>query len=99
MHFMYFTERPYREVSEDEIIKNRSFFGVPNRLFDREVGARLYNEYIDENCYAEEVGFDGVMLNDHHATPCWMTALMNVAARVLAAIPTRAPLILRVNHT
>ena len=30
MHIMYFTERPYREVPEDEVIKNRSFFGVPN---------------------------------------------------------------------
>ena len=35
MHIMYFTERPYREVPEDEVIKNRSFFGVPNRFFDR----------------------------------------------------------------
>ena len=35
MHIMYFTERPYREVPEEEVIKNRSFFGVPNRFFDR----------------------------------------------------------------
>ena len=32
MHIMYFTERPYRDVPEDEVIKNRSFFGVPNSL-------------------------------------------------------------------
>jgi alkanesulfonate monooxygenase SsuD/methylene tetrahydromethanopterin reductase-like flavin-dependent oxidoreductase (luciferase family) len=94
MHFMYFTERPYREVSEDEIIKNRSFFGVPNRLFDREVGARLYNEYIDENCYAEEVGFDGVMLNEHHGTPFCMGAVMNVEAAILARITKRVRIVL-----
>ena len=34
MHIMYFTERPYRDVPEDEVIKNRSFFGVPNRFYD-----------------------------------------------------------------
>jgi alkanesulfonate monooxygenase SsuD/methylene tetrahydromethanopterin reductase-like flavin-dependent oxidoreductase (luciferase family) len=94
MHFMYFTERPYREVSEDEIIKNRSFFGVPNSLFDREVGARLYNEYIDENCYAEEVGFDGVMLNEHHGTPFCMGAVMNVEAAILARITKRVRIVL-----
>jgi alkanesulfonate monooxygenase SsuD/methylene tetrahydromethanopterin reductase-like flavin-dependent oxidoreductase (luciferase family) len=94
MHFMYFTERPYREVSEDEVIKNRSFFGVPNRLFDREVGARLYNEYLDENCYAEEVGFDGVMLNEHHGTPFCMGAVMNVEAAILARITKRVRIVL-----
>jgi alkanesulfonate monooxygenase SsuD/methylene tetrahydromethanopterin reductase-like flavin-dependent oxidoreductase (luciferase family) len=94
MHFMYFTERPYREVPEDEVIKNRSFFGVPNRLFDREVGARLYNEYLDENCYAEEVGFDGVMLNEHHGTPFCMGAVMNVEAAILARITKRVRIVL-----
>jgi len=80
MHIMYFTERPYREVPEEEVIKNRSFFGVPNRFFDREVGSRLYNEYLDEAVYAEEMGFDGVMLNEHHGTPFCMGAVMNVEA-------------------
>ena len=94
MHFMYFTERPYREVPEDEVIKNRSFFGVPNSLFDREVGARLYNEYLDENCYAEEVGFDGVMLNEHHGTPFCMGAVMNVEAAILARITKRVRIVL-----
>ncbi|MGH7934090.1 MAG: hypothetical protein ACREQN_13135 [Candidatus Binataceae bacterium] len=63
MHIMYFTERPYREVPEDEVIRNRSFFGVPNSFFDPQVGARLYNEYLDESVYAEEMGFDAIMLN------------------------------------
>ncbi len=53
MHLMYFTERPYREAPEEEIIRSRSFFGTPNKFFDREVGARLYNEYLDEAVYAE----------------------------------------------
>ena len=30
MHVGYFTERPHRYVSNDEIIKN-GFFGLPNR--------------------------------------------------------------------
>ena len=94
MHIMYFTERPYREVPEDEVIKNRSFFGVPNRFFDREVGARLYNEYLDEAVYAEEMGFDGVMLNEHHGTPFCMGAVMNVEAAILARITKKVRIVL-----
>jgi len=91
---MYFTERPYRDVPEDEVIKNRAFFGVPNRFFDREAGSRLYNEYLDEMVYAEDVGFDSIMLNEHHGTPFCMGAVMNVEASILARITKRARIVL-----
>jgi alkanesulfonate monooxygenase SsuD/methylene tetrahydromethanopterin reductase-like flavin-dependent oxidoreductase (luciferase family) len=94
MILMYFTERPYRDVPEDEVVKNRAFFGVPNRFFDREVGARLYNEYLDEMVYAEDVGFDAIMLNEHHGTPFCMGAVMNVEASILARITKRARIVL-----
>ncbi len=69
MIMTYFTERPYREVSEDEVFKNQAYFGLTNKFFDREAGARLYNEYLDEAVFAEEMGYDAVMLNEHHGTP------------------------------
>ena len=95
MHIMYFTERPYRDVPEEEVIKNRSFFGVPNRFFDREVGARLYNEYLDEaGLCRRDVGFDGVMLNEHHGTPFCMGAVMNVEAAILARITKKSRIVL-----
>jgi alkanesulfonate monooxygenase SsuD/methylene tetrahydromethanopterin reductase-like flavin-dependent oxidoreductase (luciferase family) len=94
MNLMYFTERPYRDVPEDEVIKNRAFFGVPNRFFDREAGSRLYNEYLDEMVYAEEVGFDSIMLNEHHGTPFCMGGVMNVEASILARITKKARIVL-----
>jgi alkanesulfonate monooxygenase SsuD/methylene tetrahydromethanopterin reductase-like flavin-dependent oxidoreductase (luciferase family) len=94
MNLMYFTERPYRDVPEDEVIKNRGFFGVSNKFFDREVGSRLYNEYLDEMVYAEEVGFDAIMLNEHHGTPFCMGGVMNVEASILARITKKARIIL-----
>ncbi|MBV8054889.1 MAG: LLM class flavin-dependent oxidoreductase, partial [Deltaproteobacteria bacterium] len=72
MHIMFFTERAYHgnpEVLENEIFKRRSFFGVPNKFFDAQKGAQLLNEYIDEKILCDELGFDGVMLNEHHGTP------------------------------
>jgi alkanesulfonate monooxygenase SsuD/methylene tetrahydromethanopterin reductase-like flavin-dependent oxidoreductase (luciferase family) len=99
MHIMHFTERPYKDVPEEEVIKNRSFFGVPNRFYDPMVGAELYNEYIDEACYAEEVGFDAIMLNEHHGTPFCMGAVMNVEASVLARATKRVRIVLLGNPT
>src|SRR5579883_716285 len=94
MFIMYFTERPYREVPEEEIIRSRSFFGTPNKFFDHEVGARLYNEYLDEAVYAEELGFDGVMLNEHHSTPGCMGGVMDVEAAILARITKQLKIVL-----
>jgi len=94
MHIMHFTERPYKYVPEDEVIKNRSFFGVPNTFYDPKLGADLYNEYLDEACYAEEVGFDAIMLNEHHGNPFCMGAVMNVEAAILARITKRARIVL-----
>ncbi|HJU11503.1 MAG TPA: LLM class flavin-dependent oxidoreductase [Candidatus Binataceae bacterium] len=94
MHMMYFTERPYRDVPEEEVIRNRSFFGVPNSFYDPEVGARYYNEYIDEAIYAEELGFDAIMLNEHHGTPFCMGSVMNVEAAILARVTKKARIVL-----
>ncbi len=94
MHIMHFTERPYKYVPEDEVIKNRSFFGVSNTFYDPKLGADLYNEYLDEACYAEEVGFDAIMLNEHHGNPFCMGAVMNVEAAILARITKRARIVL-----
>jgi alkanesulfonate monooxygenase SsuD/methylene tetrahydromethanopterin reductase-like flavin-dependent oxidoreductase (luciferase family) len=94
MHMMYFTERPYRSVPEEEVIRNRSFFGVPNTFYDPEVGAHYYNEYIDEAIYAEELGFDAIMLNEHHGTPFCMGAVMNVEAAILARVTKKARIVL-----
>ncbi|HLW70072.1 MAG TPA: LLM class flavin-dependent oxidoreductase [Candidatus Binataceae bacterium] len=91
---MYFTERPYRDVPEDEVIKHGAFFGLSNKFFDREVGARLYQEYLDEAVYAEEVGFDAVMLNEHHGTPFCMGGVMNVEAAILARITEKIKIVL-----
>ena len=50
------------------------------------MGASLYNRYLDEKIYAEEMGFDGLMLNEHHSTPFCMGGAMNVEASILARL-------------
>jgi alkanesulfonate monooxygenase SsuD/methylene tetrahydromethanopterin reductase-like flavin-dependent oxidoreductase (luciferase family) len=102
MHIMFFTERAYHgnpEVLENEIFKRRSFFGVPNKFFDAQKGAQLLNEYIDEKIYCDELGFDGVMLNEHHGTPFCMGAVMDVEASVLARATKKVKIVLLGNPT
>jgi alkanesulfonate monooxygenase SsuD/methylene tetrahydromethanopterin reductase-like flavin-dependent oxidoreductase (luciferase family) len=94
MQLLYFHERPYGYVPEEEVIKNRGFFGVPNRFFDPEKGSELYNTYLDEMVYVEEMGLDGVVLNEHHGTPFCMGAVMDVEAAILARITKKMKIVL-----
>ena len=93
----YFTERPYQDPKS-------GYFGstgrpiqdltVSNADYDPELGAALYNRYLDEKVYAEEMGFDCLMLNEHHSTPFCMGGAMNVEAAILARITKKAKIAL-----
>ena len=91
---MYFTERSYYHAPEDEIIRNRGFFGLPNRFHDAQKASDLYHMYLDEAVYAEEMGFDAIMLNEHHGTPYCMGSVMDVEAAILARITSRIKIVL-----
>jgi alkanesulfonate monooxygenase SsuD/methylene tetrahydromethanopterin reductase-like flavin-dependent oxidoreductase (luciferase family) len=67
---------------------------VSNESFDPIMAAGLYNRYLDEKIYAEEMGFDGLMLNEHHNTAFCMGGAMNVEASILARITKRAKIVL-----
>ena len=90
----YFTERPVRWVPEEVILRNGAHFAVSNSYFDRERAAEDYNYYIDENLYAEELGFDIVALNEHHGNPFCMGSVMNVEAGILARLTKKARILL-----
>src|SRR5262245_45861125 len=95
MHLMYFTEQPmsaYPEQAGRDFGATALMFS--NRHFDPVAGSRLYNQYIEHYQLAEEVGFDGIMLNEHHNAPFCMQAKCNVFASILAAITQRVKIVL-----
>lgn len=94
MQIHYFTERPYRYLDEDTILDHGSFFSLPNSHFDRRRGAELYNAYLDEMVLCEEVGFDGVALNEHHGNPICLGGAMHLEAAILARITKRVKIML-----
>ena len=57
---------------------------VPNSLYDPAEGHRLYNRYLDELIYAEELGFDGVCMNEHHQNAYGNMPSPNLVAFALA---------------
>ena len=93
----YFTERPYQDQSSGYFgATGRSItdLTMSNSSYDPKLGADLYNRYLDEKIFAEEMGFDGLMLNEHHSTPFCMGGVMNLEAAILARITQRAKIVL-----
>jgi alkanesulfonate monooxygenase SsuD/methylene tetrahydromethanopterin reductase-like flavin-dependent oxidoreductase (luciferase family) len=93
----YFTERPYQDPDSGyfgRTGKPIEDLSMSNASYDPVLGSRLYNRYLDEKIYAEQQGFDGLMLNEHHSTPFCMGGVMNVEAAILARITQRAKIVL-----
>ena len=93
MFLMRFTERAYYHYTEEDVrnsFRSAVRLTFPNSHFDTYKASDMYNYYLDEYEYCEEVGFDGLMLNEHHNTPTCMGAAMNLEAAILARI-TRKP--------
>ncbi len=59
---------------------------LPNSVYNPEIGNELYNEYLDELEYAEQVGLDGVCVNEHHAN---MYGTMPSPSIMLASLARR----------
>jgi alkanesulfonate monooxygenase SsuD/methylene tetrahydromethanopterin reductase-like flavin-dependent oxidoreductase (luciferase family) len=97
MFIGYFTERPYQDPGSGYFGRTGlpiEDLGMSNNSYDPKLGAKLYNRYLDEKVFAEEQGFDGLMLNEHHSTPFCMGGVMNVEAAILARITKRAKIVL-----
>jgi alkanesulfonate monooxygenase SsuD/methylene tetrahydromethanopterin reductase-like flavin-dependent oxidoreductase (luciferase family) len=90
----HFTEQPWQDERTGLMGTQTTDLRVSNTLYDPAVGAKLYNRYLDEKMYAEEVGFDGLMLNEHHSTPFCMQGVTNVEAAILARQTQRAKIII-----
>ena len=58
---------PFADLDLDYDRKhNSAWVTLPNSYYESVKGHRLYNRYIDELIYADELGFDGVGVNEHH---------------------------------
>lgn len=85
MRFFFFHLMPYAPLDPDYDREHASaWVTLPNRYYDPEQGAELYNRYLDELEYAATLGFEGVGVNEHHQTAYGLMPCPNVFAGMLA---------------
>jgi alkanesulfonate monooxygenase SsuD/methylene tetrahydromethanopterin reductase-like flavin-dependent oxidoreductase (luciferase family) len=83
----WFSEQPYGYVTEDDLAPYESGrMHFPNTNFDPEKAHVLYNNYHEQYAWADEVGFDGIMSNEHHSSYWCMKPSVNVDAAVIAKV-------------
>ena len=94
MKFTWFNLMPWPHLPDDFREKYRSVWvDIPSSLYDPVKGHELYNIYLDELEYAEQLGYDGIGVNEHHANAYGMMPSPNIMAAALARRTSRAALV------
>jgi alkanesulfonate monooxygenase SsuD/methylene tetrahydromethanopterin reductase-like flavin-dependent oxidoreductase (luciferase family) len=85
MQVILFHLMPYAALDLESARKHGTVWvKLPNRHFDPEIGHKLYNRYLDEMEYGEELGFDAISVNEHHQTAYGLMPSPIVTASALA---------------
>src|SRR5579864_7814099 len=82
----FFHLMPYPELPDDF---RQRYHGVwvdlPSaELFDANVGYQAYNDYLDELEFADQAGFDGICVNEHHQNAYGLMPSPNLMIAALA---------------
>jgi alkanesulfonate monooxygenase SsuD/methylene tetrahydromethanopterin reductase-like flavin-dependent oxidoreductase (luciferase family) len=78
MHFM-----PYVHLPENHKDYKSLWVDFPNKYYDPERGYELYQRYLAEFLLADKVGFDAVVVNEHHNTSYSMMAAPSLIAAAI----------------
>src|ERR671927_1007638 len=88
-HFMAY---PYLPEDFDQRYET-GWVTVPNHLWDNAKARGLYQEYIDQLAYADELGFDGMVLNEHHQNIYGLMPSPNLIGAALSQRGTRGRIV------
>lgn len=78
MHFM-----PYTLLPKDLSGYNSLWVNFPNKLYDPEKAGSLYETYFSQLELADRLGFDAIVINEHHNTAYSMMQSPNIIAAAL----------------
>ena len=85
MHFM-----PYAHLPENHKDYKSVWVNLSNKHYDPEKGHALYQRYLSELVLADQLGYDAVVVNEHHNTVYSMMATPNLIAAALVPQTKRA---------
>jgi alkanesulfonate monooxygenase SsuD/methylene tetrahydromethanopterin reductase-like flavin-dependent oxidoreductase (luciferase family) len=89
--FFFFHLMPYAHLDLSYAERhNSAWLNLPNLYFDPKLGQELYQRYVGELELADELGFDGICVNEHHQTAYGLMPAPNLIAAVLARSTKRA---------
>ncbi|HXG36774.1 MAG TPA: LLM class flavin-dependent oxidoreductase [Dehalococcoidia bacterium] len=98
MKFHWFHLMPYRYLPPDFPQRYRSIWvDIPSQLYDPVKGHALYNEYLDDLEYADQAGFDGICVNEHHQNGYGLMPSPNLMAAALTRRTRNANLVVMGN--
>ena len=87
MEVYWFSEQAQGYIADDQLEKFESGrLAFPNTHFDPAKAHKLYNEYHEQYALADEIGFDGIMTNEHHSAYWCGKPAVNLDAAVLTKI-------------
>ena len=94
MFLTYFTEQPMSAYDEQAGL-DAGYTAVlfSNEHYDPRAASQLFEERKIEYILAEQAGFDGIMVNEHHNAPFCMQPQISVWSSVLAAITERVKIV------
>lgn len=85
MKFFAFHLMPWDRLPADFDEKyDTAWTWLPNSLYEPQHGHELYNRYLDELVLADELGFDGVCVNEHHQNAYGTMPSPNLMGSILA---------------
>ena len=89
-HFMSYPHLP----DDFDQTQESGWVTVPNSLWDDAKSRGLYQEYIDQLVYADELGFDGMVLNEHHQNIYGLMPSPNLIAAALSQRTKRGKIVI-----
>ncbi|HEV2405724.1 MAG TPA: LLM class flavin-dependent oxidoreductase [Ktedonobacterales bacterium] len=91
LQFHYFHLMPWPHLPADfDTNVDSAWVTLPNSCYDPEVGHALYNRYFDEIERADALGWDSVIVNEHHQNVYGTMPSPNIMAAVLTQRVKRA---------
>ena len=85
---------PYPDLPDDFNTSHRSVWvDADSSLFDPQVIANSYRDYVDQLVLADGCGFDGVCVNEHHSNGYGLMPSPNLIAAVLASRTAHAAIV------
>jgi alkanesulfonate monooxygenase SsuD/methylene tetrahydromethanopterin reductase-like flavin-dependent oxidoreductase (luciferase family) len=83
LEFLFFHFMPYAPLPAGQKDHESLWVDYSNSNFDAATGHALYKRYWGELIMADKLGFDGVIVNEHHNTPYTMNPAPNLTAAAI----------------